>query len=253
MYIKPIDSIDNESIKKEWDDVAYFRNKLIVQGKDISLLDVTEPFILENIDCTDKLRALDCGCGTGHLTYMLSKLCDHVIGIDFSGKSIEIACDNYPNIHNLLFAKYEISDFARINEQQFNICTANMVLMDTPNLDKVINSVYKMLESGGTFIFTITHPCFWPIYWNYFYEPWFNYNNEIIINAPFCIYNKAVLGSTTHIHRSLNQYIDTCEKNGFKICKIQELYPKHSHMEPDYDYSYPRFIGFVCQKKNNDF
>lgn len=248
MYIKPINDISDKIVEQEWDAVADIRHRIIQNGEDISLLDVTEPFILESIsNYGEGLSVLDCGCGTGHLTYLIAeKLDKKVYGIDISGKSIKIASQDYGDINNINYEKISIVDFSKRNID-FDMCIANMVLMDIVDIEKNIEAIHNMIKTGGCFFFTITHPCFWPIYWGYFSEPWFRYNSEIFINAPFQI-SKSLIGNTTHVHRPLSKYIELCKKSGFGIVEIKELYPTASHLEIDYKYDYPRFIGFVCKK-----
>lgn len=247
MYIKPVDSINDSIIEQEWDEVADYRDRLIQSGQDISLLDVTEPFILEAISPEGMRSVLDCGCGSGHLTQIIAnRLKKTVIGIDISGKSIALAEKNYGESDNLTFLKSSIIHFAK-HDIVFDACIANMVLMDIADIKRNMISIFNLLKPNGTFCFTITHPCFWPIYWEYFNEPWFNYESEICIKAPFYINGKHV-GQTTHVHRPLSLYISLCKEVGFTIEKIKELYPLNSHLDLNYHYDYPRFIGFVCRK-----
>lgn len=247
MYIKPVNSINDRMIEQEWDLIAELRDEIIRTGKDISLLDVTEPFILESVCSYNVNRILDCGCGTGHLSYLFAqKMQKKVDGIDMSGKCIEIAKCNYSHVPNLTFFKESIIDYSN-REIIYDACFANMVLMDMMNVKDNLNAIYLMLKNRGIFSFTITHPCFWPFYCNYFNEPWFDYRSEISIKAPFQV-NNNLIGHTTHIHRPLSKYISLCQEVGFEIIKIEELYPKSSHMELSYKYDYPRFLGFLCQK-----
>ena len=247
MYIKPVNSISEVIIEQEWDAIADYRDSLIRTGQDISLLDVTEPFVLENISHESIRSVLDCGCGTGHLpSLMAEKLEKEVVGIDISGRSITLAQKNYGHKPNLNFVKSSVIHFAK-HDLKFDACVANMVLMDLTNIKKNLEAIYKMVKPGGVFCFTITHPCFWPIYWSYFNEPWFKYDSEIFLRAPLYINNKC-LGETTHIHRPLSTYILLCKESGFKIEEIRELYPLTSHLDLDYHYEYPRFIGFVCRR-----
>lgn len=247
MYIKPVEAINDSIIEQEWDDVAIYRDHLIQSGQDVSLLDVTEPFILKAVSCKEIQTVLDCGCGTGHLTQIIAnKLKKSVIGIDISGKSIDLAEKHYGNNDNLTFLKSSIVHFAK-HDVSFDACIANMVLMDIAELKRNLAAVFNLLKPNGTFCFTITHPCFWPIYWEYFNEPWFNYESEIYIKAPFYVNGKRI-GQTTHVHRPLSTYISLCKDVGFTIKEIQELYPLSSHLDLNYHYDYPRFIGFVCQK-----
>lgn len=122
-----------------------------------------------------------------------------------------------------------------------------MVFMDVVNIEEVISSIYNIINENGYLCFSITHPCFWPIYAGYFDSEWFEYNSEICIRAPLNI-NKCTIGTTTHIHRPLERYISLCQSVGFKIKLIEELYPYSIKDNVDYNYKYPRFLGIVCQK-----
>ena len=127
-------------IEKEWDNIAEVRDQIIQSRKDISLLDVTEPFIMESIGTlysSKSVHVLDCGCGTGHLSHLIcKKLNKKVTAIDISGKSINLAKKNYEySNNNLNFIKASICDYEKHNKQH-DICVANMVLMDVLDLEK---------------------------------------------------------------------------------------------------------------------
>ncbi len=250
MYFKPIKSesiLDEKTIEYEWDRIAETRDHIIHDGKDISLLDVTEPFVLKQLCKYRPNYVLDCGCGTGHLSSLIAqKIQANVDAIDISGKSINIAKRKFDSTDYLHFQKSSIIEHAKTNKL-YDSCIANMVLMDTINLEENLKAIYQMLKSNGTFIFTITHPSFWPIYWDYFNESWFEYDKEIYIKAPLRI-NSRTMSETTHIHRPFNMYLSSLNKVGFNIIKIEELFPLSSHLDIDYCYDYPRFMGMVCQK-----
>lgn len=250
MYFKPIKSeniLSEQAIEYEWDHIAEARDIIIQEGKDISLLDVTEPFVLKQLCKYQPKDVLDCGCGTGHLSSLIAqKIKANVDAIDISGKSINIAKQKFINVNYLHFQKNSIIKHAK-TKKTYESCVANMVLMDTINLEDNLKAIFQMLKIGGTFIFTITHPDFWPIYWNYFNESWFEYNKEIYIKAPFRVNSRTML-ETTHIHRPLNMYLSSLNNAGFHIVEIRELFPLSSHLDIDYCYDYPRFMGFVCKK-----
>lgn len=250
MYFKAIKTesvLDERIIECEWDRIAETRDHMILDGKDISLLDVTEPFVLKQLCRFQPEHVLDCGCGTGHLSSLIAqKINSKVDAIDISGRSISIARQRYNHINHLDFQKCSIIEHAKTNKL-YDSCIANMVLMDTINLDANLRAIYRILKKDGTFIFTITHPCFWPLYWNYFKEPWFEYDKEIYIRAPFRVSSKT-MSETTHIHRPLNMYLSSLNNAGFKTIRLEELFPLSSHLDIDYCYEYPRFIGVVCRK-----
>lgn len=247
MDIKSINIVNESDIEREWDNIADFRDKIILSGEDISLIDVTEPFVLEFISSKNINSIIDCGCGTGHLSYLISKISGkNVVGIDISSRSIKIAKNNYRNRDNLAFIHSSIINYFEKFPTNVDACVANMVLMDIVELEDNLKAIYNLLTTNGYFCFTITHPCFWSIYWNYFNESWFNYNSEICITAPLKI-NGNFVGETTHIHRPLTQYISLCNKVGLEVVDIEELYPQQTHQ--NYKYDYPRFMGFICRKK----
>ena len=60
--------------------------------------------------------------------------------------------------------------------------------LDNAATTKISASIpLRYSTDSGVFIFSITHPCYWPIYWNYYKEDWFDYNKELNIHLK--IYN----------------------------------------------------------------
>src|SRR5699024_467235 len=137
-----------------------------------------------------------------------------------------------------------IEDIVMKNEiNKFDLAIANMVLMDVPNLNDSIASISKSLNSKGTFVFTITHPFFWPNYWGYNNNDWFDYNEEIFIESNFNITNEKTDKVTSHIHRPLGLYFKLLKENGFKIVDLIEPLPNED-IEDIYTKSWenPRFL-----------
>ena len=240
-----------KEIANEWDDISSEREKLIETGGDISFNNVTKPYILRSLDKLPKdYSVVDCGCGTGELSASISAKAKQVIGIDSSSKSIAIAKKKYRNISNLFLEKISIIEYAKENISSSRYCIANMVLMDVLDLRGNIEAINGILFNKGILILTITHPCYWPIYWEYFNKPWFDYDKEIIIEAPFTISKSDSLGISTHVHRPLDMYINMLIRCGFKIISLEELYPNNIIFNKNYSYKYPRFLGIKCKKMN---
>jgi 2-polyprenyl-3-methyl-5-hydroxy-6-metoxy-1,4-benzoquinol methylase len=160
-----IEYIDREIIRTQWDDFAPSRHRQIVDGKDLSFSYVLVPIIMRLIK--DKLldNVLDIGCGTGVLTKELSKISKHVVGIDPSKISIDIARKFCKENNNISFEKGFIEDYNVL--EQYSVAISNMVIMDACNIEKIFQSISRLLFDNAYFIFTITHPCFWPQYWGY--------------------------------------------------------------------------------------
>ena len=234
-----------EDISSEWDVIADKRQHIIEQGKDLSLLYVTAPCILRNVELLNAKRVIDVGRGSGYLTHKISKLVDNCWGIDSSVASIQLAQKKYSS-DNMHFFVSTISNYKF--PSNIDVCTANMVFMDDPEWRQSILHIYHELLPGGSFLFTITHPCFWPQYWGYDKEPWFDYFKEIYIEADFNITTEKKLGISTHIHRPLSQYMNDLLSVGFSIVNIEEPLPILD-LPMNYEKRYPRFLFFHCKKR----
>jgi 2-polyprenyl-3-methyl-5-hydroxy-6-metoxy-1,4-benzoquinol methylase len=236
----------NKEIAMEWDEISETRFNQINNDVDLSFNFILKPCIFNLIDSCNKESVLDFGCGTGNLTRYLAESSNKVVGIDLSQASINIALRHFNKIENLSFINSSIEDYSsRNNKAHFSLVVANMVLMDVTNLEDVIKAIRGILDSGGNFVFTITHPCFWPFYWNYFKEEWFDYKEELFIESQFKISLDKNSQKTTHLHRPLEKYINALCKEGFIIEEIVEPVPNTENLSlfPKKD-KYPRFLAF---------
>lgn len=232
--MKVVSKKNNLDIAKEWDNIALLRDLQINSKTDISFHKILVPSILNQLNTVSDIsekKLIDLGCGSGYLTNILSSYVNEATGIDISKKNIELAKTHYTT-HNLSFYESAIETF---KEGGYEIAIANMVLMDVINLEDCIKSISELLKNGATFIFSITHPQFWPKYWDYEGKKWFNYSREIIIESNFKITNEASTYKTTHVHRPLEHYLSTLSKYNFKMNSIIEL-PNTSEV------IYPRFL-----------
>lgn len=242
---KKIESKNVCEIAEEWNRVCEKREQTINQGKDISLKYVTVPSIIKNLSEENPKSVLDVGCGTGFLTNEISKICDYCCGIDASAKSIRIAKEKYKKDH-VTFQNSTISEFK--SQDRFDSCVANMVFMTDPDWINSLKNIYEHLSIGGSLFVMITHPCFWPLYWEYANESWFNYSKEIYIENEFHTSFSESIGITTHIHRPLSIYFENIKLAGFDIEMIEEPMPiKGTPIE--YKFEYPRFLMFKCRKR----
>lgn len=228
----------------EWDGVCEKREQVIESGKDISLLSVTAPWLLGSILGESPKTVLDAGCGTGYVSSLVAPHVDSCIGIDASKKSISIARRKY-RCPNLDFQVSTIAGFE--STQQFDLCLSNMALTSDPLWIESIARIYRLLKPHGALMVMIAHPCFWPRYWGFQNEKWFNYNDEIYIEHDFSISLVKSLGKTTYIHRPLTQYFEGITSAGFQIEKIEEPYPV-GPLPEGYSYPYPRFLFLQCRK-----
>ena len=240
-----------DQMAKEWDLLAETRTAQLDDGLDISYFHVLMPAVLQSVG-TGLSHLLDVGCGTGVLTQQLAKHAEHVVGIDPSVNSIAEAAKRMeasPTTKRVDLTTDTVERYAaKHTGEKFSAIVANMTLMDSPNLDAVTQAVAKLLEPGGIFVWTITHPWFWPRYWSYDTALWFKYQEELFIEAEFRISNSATGLMTTHIHRPLERYIHSMNRAGMMIERLDEPMPTRSVMQLyPRPWDYPRFLAGVCR------
>ena len=240
----------NKDIAQEWDRIAYFRLQQLEDGKDSSMDRIIMPMLLDLSNNLNFNNVIDVGCGVGYVTKKIAKISEKIIGIDISEDSIRKAQFNN-TIDKIEFKNISIENFALKTNKSFTLAIANMLLMDVANLENVIKSINSILINDGYLIITMTHPYFWPFYWNYANELWFEYNKEIEIEDKFRISNSNTEFITTHFHRPLHIYLNILIDNHFVIEKISEPYPS-DELNDQYPskWKFPRFIGIKCRKKD---
>jgi SAM-dependent methyltransferase len=245
--MKPVPPKSLADVQREWDRIASLRYEQIDHGRDLSYIYVLRPSILARLHgCGGPI--LDVGCGVGLLTVEIANQCGGAIGIDISPESIALAQTRSAHKSNVTFACVSVEEFANTTSERFSAVVANMMLMTTPNLYAVVRAITRLLRTGGRLILTIPHPCFWPIYWKYEEEDWFNYSNTVSIEARFSISSDGPSEFvTTHIHRPLEQYFSVLAANGLSIETLTEPRPPES-LDAAYlkRWRYPHFVLMVC-------
>jgi predicted TPR repeat methyltransferase len=241
----------NSEIAREWDAVAPLRDVQISQGKDISFLKVLLPAMEQLTISSDFSRVLDVGCGIGFVTEAFSSRANYIVGVDLSKRSVELAQKRLNSSRHAHFYSGSVEEFAQQTApHSFSLAIANMTLMTSLDLLPLLRSVAKLLCTGAHFVFTITHPCFWSHYWGYNTADWFNYNQEIVVEAPFKISFDTSSIVTTHVHRPLSQYFDSLMEVGFLIEAVLEPFPP-SDADPEYlqNWKQPRFMAIRCVRE----
>lgn len=181
-------------------------------------------------------------------TARIADQCGTAFGIDVSRESIALAQSRSQQKQNVSFSCTSVEEFSLSMSARFNAIVANMMLMTVPDLDVTIHAITRLLCAGGWLIVTIPHPCFWPIYWQYDQENWFDYGAEIFIEAPFSI---SIDGPsefiTTHVHRPLEKYFSVLLANGLCVQSFAEPLPPEG-LDPAYlgRWRHPHFVLIVC-------
>ena len=230
----------SEEAIKRWDAFAdqYAQN----HGADGDLHKevLLNPTLLELLGEVRGKKVLDAGCGEGYLSRKLAILGANVTAIDSSPRMLEIAKDRTPDHLPVKYAHGSCEDLHDFEDGCFDMIVSNMVIHDLANYDLAFTEMYRLLGHGGTFIFSILHPCFitpnsgWErsstgekLHWNvdrYFHEG---------------AYEQPGLGDKEKMlffHRTLTSYINTLLKTGFVLEGLVEPKPSEEMIR-----KYPSF------------
>lgn len=248
--IKPVFNKDTDTLIKEWDEIVNLRLKQISSHTDLSFDHVVLPTIVGLLSHCFVDKIIDIGCGCGCLTSLLKKHANTVHGVDFSKKSISLCREKFNTLHEVSFFDYNIEQAAPEEMNEFyDLAIGNMLLMTIKDLVYASKFIHAVLKEKSTFVASITHPAFWPRYWGYENESWFNYWDEIPIEAPFNITKQKSNFITTHYHRPIEMYLQVFSDSGFNLKQIVE--PK-SFVEQSFtvNASSPKFLFFVWEKRH---
>ncbi len=250
MHIRPCPPKSHGELAREWDELAEERHRQIASGEDLSFEHVVVPTTWHLFEGADRTVVLDIGSGTGEFTAQLAQVAVRVIAVEPSRASMALAqkvCQSAPNVRFVAASLQEAA--SSLDEWPVTAAVAVMTLMTAPDLRGFAKALAALLPARARFVATLTHPWFWPKYWGYEEEPWFHYEVETFIEAPFVISRRRTDIRTTHIHRPLEQYVSVFAEEGFRLDalaepmpppKVQVLYPA--------PWRFPRFLGLRWEK-----
>ena len=229
-----------KEISIQWDLIASERYTTLAKHEDLTYEKILKPIYIEYTSRLDPKSILDVGCGLGFLTKELSTLTKNITGLDISQTSIELA-EKYNSMKNITYLNTSIEDYD--SNEKFDLIISNMVLMDMPNIEDALVKIRSLLNSSSSFVFTITHPSFWPIYWDYAKRDGFIYNNHKEIITDFKTRNKTYKDfKTSHFHRPLSYYLNLATKLGYSFQNMHELFDDKQNLW------YPRFLLIELKK-----
>ena len=122
-----------------WDSKNYVSNFSFVHeyGKEV----------LELLDITPGMTAVDLGCGNGQLTKQLSDIGMDVIGVDESAEMIALARKSYPEIK---FIRADATNFTV--DKKVEAIFSNAVFHWIDNQDDLITNIAFQLKEGGQLV-----------------------------------------------------------------------------------------------------
>jgi 2-polyprenyl-3-methyl-5-hydroxy-6-metoxy-1,4-benzoquinol methylase len=121
------------------------------------------PAILRMLGEVAGRRILDAGCGGGYLARLLARRGAQVTGVEPAAASyVEAVAAEEQESLGIAYLQRDLAVLADTVDalQPFDAVVANMVLMDIPDFELAIRACAQLLRPGGSFIFSLLHPCF---------------------------------------------------------------------------------------------
>jgi SAM-dependent methyltransferase len=171
-------------------------------------------------------RVLEVACGHGRIARELARRdAAAVVGIDVSdlliGKA-EIAESTVPL--GIRYIRGDVADTASLAGEVFDVGVCSFGLSDIDDLDGALATVRRVLRPGGSFVFSILHPCFpggtgvsgsWPADGSYYDERWWQADGSLSTL-------RQRVGAN---HRSLSTYLNSLRGHGLLLDEIAEPPP----------------------------
>ena len=151
-----------EENRRIWNANARWWDDRIGDGNDFQTL-LIEPATERLLDVSAADTILDIACGAGRFTRRMASLGATVVAFDTSSEFIARARERTPADATI---EYRVLDAASIEAMtslgsgRFTKAVCTMALMDMPEIAPLFRALAQLLPAGGTFVFSMTHPCF---------------------------------------------------------------------------------------------
>jgi 2-polyprenyl-3-methyl-5-hydroxy-6-metoxy-1,4-benzoquinol methylase len=183
------------------------------------VLTVATECLLQEAGEVRALRACDLGCGEGHLARRLAARGARVVGVDNSQSLLRVAAQQSQDEA----VEYVLDDgqhLPTLGSGEFDLVVSNFSLMDIPDLAATYAAVFRVLKPRGSFLFTITHPCFQlprvaaageALVEDYFHEGFWS-----------SAWKAGIRGRVGAHHRTLSTYLNGLVQAGFAVRTLFE-------------------------------
>lgn len=153
----------NQITRQSWDKNAAYWDEYMGEGNDFVEV-LCWPSIVHMLDAQPGGRVLDIACGNGLTSRRLAARDFNVVAFDFSKEMINKAIQRTPDLldkieYHVLDATDENS-LLKLGVGEFDAAISNMALFDIAEIDPLFRALSRLLRPGGSFVFSVTHPCF---------------------------------------------------------------------------------------------
>jgi len=106
-------------------------------------------------------RVLDAGCGEGYNSRIMARMGANVTGVDISPALVKLARKEERRERlGIRYCVASFTDLSMFDDASFDTLISNMALDASPNFEKAIGELFRVLSSGGKLFYSILHPCF---------------------------------------------------------------------------------------------
>ncbi|MBI1294528.1 methyltransferase domain-containing protein [bacterium] len=147
-----------------WDSNAAYWDEYMGEGN--AFVTVLQwPAIERMLPVQPGMRILDIATGNGLMARRLGRLGAQVTAIDFAPQMIETARRRTTaEDGSVTYAVADVTDeevLMKLGEAgSFDAALCNMALFDISDIDPLFRALSRLLRPGGTFVYTLMHPCF---------------------------------------------------------------------------------------------
>ncbi len=153
----------NTRTAEVWDRLAGWWDDQIGDGNPFQDL-LIEPATERLLALKPGERVLDIACGAGRFARRMAALGAQVVGIDHSREFIrrahQRATENPDKIDYRVLDASDSAALLSLGEGRFDAAVCTMALMDMASIEPLISTLPRLLEAGGRFVFSVTHPAF---------------------------------------------------------------------------------------------
>jgi SAM-dependent methyltransferase len=148
--------------RRIWEANARWWDDRIGDGNDFQTL-LIEPATERLLNVVPGDAILDAACGAGRFARRMAELGARVVAFDSSAVFIARARERTSSNAAI---EYHVVDAANpeavvsLGSSRFTKAVCTMALMDIPEIGPLFAALSRMLPPDGTFVFSVTHPCF---------------------------------------------------------------------------------------------
>lgn len=237
----------DQQVAKLWNKNATAWTTMARGGFDIFRNHLNTPAFMDMLPDVGGMKGLDIGCGEGYNTRLVAGRGAHMTGIDLSETFIEFAKDTQSASGTPIEYFPASATALPFADQNFDFAIATMSMMDIPDTDLAIREAYRVVRPGGFFQFSICHPCFQTLKYEWKSDPqgnidglicgdYFQNGAEKILEWTFSSAPEEVKNQFEHFviptyFKTLSDWVNTLIATGFAIEHLAEPRPDKETME----------------------